>query len=94
MDASLHGLGCRDRHFLDDAHEFLSLPREYFELLSCVIIGECEEFHRRLDARQFPGLLDRGTDVRVSKFEDLGAVVLGALNGRPDSRSSGIRSVL
>jgi hypothetical protein len=69
-------------HFLDDCGEFLSLPREYFELPLCIIVGEREEFHRRFHARQFCRLLDRGVDVGISEFENLCAVVLSALEGR------------
>jgi hypothetical protein len=37
-------------HCLSDCGEFLSLPREDFELLFCIIVGKREEFHRRLHA--------------------------------------------
>ena len=45
----------RGSHVLDDRGEFLSLPREHFELPLCVLIGEREEFHWRLHVRQFCG---------------------------------------
>ena len=72
----------RDGHCLSDCGEFLSLPREYSELPLCILVGEREEFHRRLHAHQSCRVLDRVVDVGLSEFEELHAVVLSALQGR------------
>src|ERR1700759_5279119 len=50
----------RDGHRLNDCGEFLSLPRKYFELPLCILVGEREEFHRRLCAQQLCDVLDSG----------------------------------
>ena len=55
----------RDGHRLHDCAEFLNLPRQYLELPLCIIVGEREEFHRRLHAHQFCRVLNRALDVGV-----------------------------